>query len=100
MRRREDVEAVASPSTEENMISKHKKFASPIPDVAGNGLIDRRALLGRGMLFAGAAATGVGSSSTGAAAAAPPVAPGRRVPAERITPNGTPSNRATNGVRT
>jgi sulfane dehydrogenase subunit SoxC len=36
--------------------------------VAGNGLLDRRALLGRGVLFAGAAATGVGTSLTGAAA--------------------------------
>src|SRR5262245_5229066 len=35
---------------------------------AGNGLLDRRALLGRGVLFAGAAATGVGTSLTGAAA--------------------------------
>jgi sulfane dehydrogenase subunit SoxC len=43
--------------------------------VAGNGLIDRRALLGRGVMFAGAAATGVGSSLTGAAAEPLPVDP-------------------------
>src|SRR5437867_6427805 len=36
--------------------------------VAGNGLLDRRALLGRGILFAGAAATGAGTSLTSAAA--------------------------------
>src|SRR5436305_3725735 len=36
--------------------------------VAGNGLLDRRALLGRGIAFAGAAATGAGASLTGAAA--------------------------------
>ncbi|MEA2989855.1 MAG: sulfane dehydrogenase subunit SoxC, partial [Alphaproteobacteria bacterium] len=38
------------------------------PPAAGNGLLDRRVLLGRGILFAGAAATGVGSSLTGAGA--------------------------------
>jgi sulfane dehydrogenase subunit SoxC len=38
------------------------------PLVAGNGLIDRRALLARGTLFAGAIGTGVGTSLTGAAA--------------------------------
>ena len=82
------------------MISKPKKFASPIPDVAGNGLIDRRALLGRGMLFAGAAATGVDSSSTGAAAEALPVDPWSMVPGERITPYGTPSKYESKVVRT
>jgi sulfane dehydrogenase subunit SoxC len=39
---------------------------------AGNGLIDRRALLGRGMVFAGAMSAGVGPSS--AAAGAEPLA--------------------------
>jgi len=34
--------------------------------VAGNGLIDRRALLGRGMLFAGAMSAGVGPAAAGA----------------------------------
>jgi sulfane dehydrogenase subunit SoxC len=38
-----------------------------LPPVAGNGLIDRRALLGRGVMFASAAAAGVGST-VGAAA--------------------------------
>jgi sulfane dehydrogenase subunit SoxC len=36
--------------------------------VAGNGLLDRRALLGRGVLFAGAAAAGTATSLTSAAA--------------------------------
>src|ERR1700730_1864156 len=40
--------------------------------VAGNGLIDRRALLGRGMAFAGAVSAGLGPSS--AAAGAEPLA--------------------------
>src|SRR3984885_9761983 len=39
---------------------------------AGNGLIDRRALLGRGMVFAGAVSAGIGPSS--AAAGAEPLA--------------------------
>ena len=45
-----------------------KPSTSDMPDVAGNGLLNRRALLGRGILFAGAAATGAGASLTGAAA--------------------------------
>src|SRR5262249_39954411 len=37
------------------------------PDtVAGNGLIDRRALLGHGVLFAGTLGTGLGSASAAA----------------------------------
>ena len=36
--------------------------ADSLTPVAGNGLLDRRALLGRGIMFAGAAATGVGAS--------------------------------------
>jgi len=40
----------------------------PIDAVAGNGLIDRRALLGRGAVFAGAMSAGVGTSLTAAAA--------------------------------
>ena len=37
-------------------------------DVAGNGLIHRRALLGRGIALAGAMTTGAGASLTSAAA--------------------------------
>ncbi len=39
-----------------------------IEDVAGNGLIHRRALLGRGIALAGAMSTGAGASLTSAAA--------------------------------
>src|SRR5437588_5211723 len=42
--------------------------APALEPVAGSGLLDRRALLGRGITLAGAAATGVGTSLTGAAA--------------------------------
>src|ERR1700682_906443 len=44
----------------------------PLEVAAGNGLIDRRALLGRGMVFAGAMSAGIGPSS--AAAGAEPLA--------------------------
>ena len=43
------------------------------PEVAANGLIDRRALLGRGVLIAGAMGTGVSASPIGAAADPLPV---------------------------
>ena len=40
----------------------------PLEPVAGNGMLDRRALLGRGIVFAGAATTGASASLIGAAA--------------------------------
>src|SRR5499427_1829131 len=48
-------------------IRKRRHGGSP-PEVAANGLIDRRTLLGRGVLIAGAMGTSVGTSFTGAAA--------------------------------
>jgi sulfane dehydrogenase subunit SoxC len=54
------------------MPTKRKRKALRAPeDLAGNGLIDRRALLGNGVLFAGAAAAGMGASLMGAASAEP-----------------------------
>src|SRR5882757_11118117 len=47
---------------------ERRHMGDQLQPVAGNGLLHRRALLGRGLLLAGAAATGVGSSLTGAAA--------------------------------
>ena len=49
------------------MTIRKRRKAPPEP-VAGNGLLDRRALLGRGIVFAGATTTGVGTLLTGAAA--------------------------------
>src|SRR5262249_48410634 len=49
------------------MTSKERRSRSHLPEVAGNGLLDRRALLGRGIRSAGAAATGAGTA-TGASA--------------------------------
>jgi sulfane dehydrogenase subunit SoxC len=45
---------------------RNRRGDSP-PQVAGNGLIDRRTLLGRGALVAGAMGTGVSTSLTRAA---------------------------------
>src|SRR5438874_7378577 len=50
------------------MTIRKRRYAAPLEPVAGNGLLDRRALLGRGIIFAGAVSTGVGSSRTTAAA--------------------------------
>ncbi len=51
------------------MASKQSSRRSQEPEVvAGNGLLDRRALLGRGIMFAGTMGTGVGGSLAGAAA--------------------------------
>ena len=49
-------------------IRKRRNQPPPLEPVAGNGLLDRRALLGRGIVVAGAMTTGVGASLTGAAA--------------------------------
>src|SRR5438477_8990302 len=57
-------------------ISKHsERQLETLDPVAGNGLLHRRALLGRGLALAGAAATGTGASVTGAAADPLPVDP-------------------------
>jgi sulfane dehydrogenase subunit SoxC len=49
-------------------VRKQRGSSESFQPVAGNGLIDRRALLGRGVLFAGAMGTGVGASLSVAAA--------------------------------
>jgi sulfane dehydrogenase subunit SoxC len=48
--------------------SSRRRGGDDLQAVAGNGLIDRRALLGRGAAFAGAAGTGIGASIAAAAA--------------------------------
>src|SRR6266700_4502947 len=64
----EGVRPIAIASREERMTIKERRSRSDGPDVAGNGLLDRRALLGRGIMFAGATVAGAGASLTGAAA--------------------------------
>lgn len=68
--------------------------------VAANGLVDRRALLGRGILFAGAMGTGVGGLSTGAAAEPLMEAPWGLEVGEILPPYQTPSRFEKNVVRT
>jgi len=82
------------------MTKKPDRHAAGMPDVAGNGLIDRRALLGRGIMIAGASATGVGASLTGAAAEPLPVDPWSKTPGEKIPAYGVPSKYENKVVRT
>jgi sulfane dehydrogenase subunit SoxC len=49
-------------------MNKSPRNGSSNEQVAGNGLLDRRALLGRGVMLAGAIGTGTAGSLTGAAA--------------------------------
>jgi sulfane dehydrogenase subunit SoxC len=49
-------------------IRKHRTASPPLEPIAGNGLLDRRTLLGRGIMLAGAMTAGVGASSTSAGA--------------------------------
>jgi len=49
-------------------IRKRRNQPPPLEPVAGNGLLDRRALLGRGIVLAGAMTTGAGASLNSAAA--------------------------------
>ena len=82
------------------MAEKHRKRRTFEPEiVAGNGLIDRRALLGRGIVFAGAA-VGSGASITGAAAEPLAVDPWSLGPGEVIPAYGTPSKYEAKVVRT
>ena len=80
------------------MASKHKgKSHEPVP-VAGNGLLDRRMLLGRGIIFAGAVGTGASLTSV----AAEPLAfdPWTLTPGIIIPAYGTPSKFEAKVVRT
>ena len=77
-----------------------KRLVSSTPDAAGNGLIDRRALLGRGLLLAGAAGTGVGTSLAAAGAEPLPVDPWSLMPGTAIPPYGVPPKYESKVVRT
>jgi sulfane dehydrogenase subunit SoxC len=50
------------------MTIRKRRKTPMLEPVAGNGLLDRRALLGRGIMFAGGMTAGAGASLTGAAA--------------------------------
>ena len=53
------------------MASRKNRHSDSPPEVAANGLIDRRALLGRGVLIAGAMGTGFSTSLIGAGSREP-----------------------------
>jgi sulfane dehydrogenase subunit SoxC len=71
-----------------------------IPAVAGNGVLDRRALLGRGLAFAGAVGTAVGAASTRASAEPLGDAPWSLKTGDLLTAYQLPSKFAKNVVRT
>jgi sulfane dehydrogenase subunit SoxC len=77
-----------------------KRQLDSLEPVAGNGLLHRRALLGRGLALAGAAATATGSSLTSAAAEPLPVDPWSLMPGTPIPAYGVPSKYENKVVRT
>jgi sulfane dehydrogenase subunit SoxC len=79
----------------------HKNERAPdLALVAGNGLLDRRALLGRGVALAGAVSAGVGTSLTAAAAEPLTNGPWSLAPGVPVPPYGQPSKYEANVVRT
>ena len=79
---------------------RSKRQLDSLEPVAGNGLLHRRALLGRGLALAGAAATATGTSLTSAAADPLPVDPWSLTPGSPIPPYETPSKYEKHVVRT
>src|SRR5271155_2447468 len=71
-----------------------------IEKVAGNGLLHRRALLGRGIAFAGALGAGAGLKATSAAAEPLAEAPWSLEPGDPVPAYQLPSKFANNVVRT
>ena len=76
------------------------KSKNPIEQVAGNGLLHRRALLGRGIMVAGAMGAGSAGLLTGAAAEPLAEAPWSLMPGEVTPPYGRPSSFESKVVRT
>src|ERR1700722_4218347 len=72
-------------------MSKSRQDNNSIPDVAGNGLLHRRALLGRGITVAGAMGAGAAGALTGAAAEPLAEAPWSIEPGDATPPYGHPS---------
>jgi sulfane dehydrogenase subunit SoxC len=88
------------PIKENIMSNRRKPRGDSVPQVAANGLIDRRALLGRGALIAGAVGTGVTTSLTGAAAEPLTNGPWSLAPGVPVPPYGQPSKFESKVVRT
>ena len=82
------------------MGNRRKPLGESLPQVAENGLIDRRTLLRRGALLAGAMGTGVTTSLNGAAAEPLPVDPWSTQIGTAIPPYGQPAKYENNVVRT
>ena len=72
----------------------------PLDPVAANGLLDRRALLGRGIVIAGAVTTGASTALTSAAAEPLTNGPWSLAPGVPIPPYGQPSKFEQKVVRT
>ena len=84
---------------------RHRTEYASVEAVAGNGLLHRRALLGRGIILAGAVGAAPLGALTGAAAERPPdasltEAPWSLVPGATIEPYQRPSRFEKNVVRT
>jgi sulfane dehydrogenase subunit SoxC len=77
-----------------------RRASDDLHPVAGNGLIDRRALLGRGAAFAGAAGAGFGAAATAAAAEPLTDAPWSIEPGDAMPPYQVPSRFEKKVVRT
>jgi sulfane dehydrogenase subunit SoxC len=80
--------------------SPRRPNGQPLEPVAGNGLINRRALLGHGVTFAGVFGAGVGPSITSAAAEPLTDAPWSLEPGAIVPPYQVPSRFEKNVVRT
>jgi len=83
-----------------NIRKRRNATARSLQPVAGNGLLDRRALLGQGIIFASAVSTGVSSSLTRAAAEPLPVDPWSLAIGTTIPPYGQPAKYEKHVVRT
>src|SRR5215472_12915775 len=81
-------------------MSKSRQDGSAVIEVAGNGLLDRRALLGRGIMIAGAMGAGVAGTLNGAAAEPLTEAPWSLEPGQATPPYGHPSRFEKSVVRT
>jgi sulfane dehydrogenase subunit SoxC len=80
--------------------SRHRQGAESVPHVAGNGLLDRRALLSRGAALAGAVSVGTVGAATGAAAEPLANDPWSMAPGIPIPTYGVPSRFEAKTART
>jgi sulfane dehydrogenase subunit SoxC len=87
-------------SWEDGMTKNRDMRGEGLEPAAGNGLINRRALLGRGMMIAGAMGTGLGGSSASAGAEPLTEEPWSLEFGDRTTPYQVPSKFESKVVRT